>query len=186
MNRIVQEVLRHYVSPRADNWDRLLPLVEFAINSAKQESTGFSPFQLNYGRNPSSPLDREFDEVLPRANFYKVFPKCPTAKEYHDQWRSMLSRARSLLKKAQDRQKAYVDKKRAQVPQGISVGKKVLLSTENLRLLIVGSQKFMPRYIGPFLVKEESHRAAFRLVSGDLASRPNYEMWYLVNDKVRS
>ena len=84
MNRIVQEVLRHYVSPRADNWDRLLPLVEFAINSAKQESTGFSPFQLNYGRNPSSPLDREFDEVLPRANFYKVFPKCPTAKEYHD------------------------------------------------------------------------------------------------------
>ena len=80
MNRIVQEVLRHYVSPRADNWDRLLPLVEFAINSAKQESTGFSPFQLNYGRNPSSPLDREFDEVLPRANFYKVFPKCPTAR----------------------------------------------------------------------------------------------------------
>ena len=85
----------------------------------------------------------------------------------------MLSRARSLLKKAQDRQKAYADKKRAQVPQGISVGKKVLLSTENLRLLIVGSQKFMPRYIGPFLVKEEIHRAAFRLVTGDLASRPH-------------
>ena len=98
----------------------------------------------------------------------------------------MLSRARSLLEKAQDRQKAYADKKRAQVPQGISVGKKVLLSTENLRLLIVGSQKFMPRYIGPFLVKEESNRAAFRLVSGDLASRPNHEMLYLVNDKVRS
>ena len=75
----------------------------------------------------------------------------------------MLSRARSLLEKAQDRHKAYVDKKRAQVPQGISVGKKVLLSTENLRLLIVGSQKFMPRYIGPFLVKEEINRAAFRL-----------------------
>ena len=43
------------------------------------------------------------------------------------------------------------------------MGKKVLLSTENLRLLIVGSQKLMPRYIGPILVKEESHRAAFRL-----------------------
>ena len=60
------------------------------------------------------------------------------------------------------------------------MGKKVLLSTENLRLLIVGSQKFMPRYIGPFLVKEESHRAAFHLVSGDLASRPHNEMLYLV------
>ena len=30
-----------------------LPAIEFAINSARSSTTGFSPFQLNYGRNPS-------------------------------------------------------------------------------------------------------------------------------------
>mgnify|MGYP006153883405 CR=1 FL=1 len=77
MNRIVQEVLRHYVSPRADNWDRLLPLVEFAINSAKQESTGFSPFQLNYDWNPSSPLDRELMRSFQGLTFTKFSQNAP-------------------------------------------------------------------------------------------------------------
>jgi len=162
MNRIVQQVLRHYVSPLADNWDLLLPIVEFAINSAKQESTGASPFQLNYGFNPSSPLDRELEIIAPR--YYKpVEYKLPSAAEFHVKWTSLLHRAKKLMQQAQNRQKDYFDSRRSEVPSGIGLNKQVLLSTENLRLNVVGSHKFLPRYIGPYKITEVINRNAFRL-----------------------
>ena len=162
MNRIVQQVLRHYVSPCADNWDLLLPIVEFAINSAKQESTGASPFQLNYGFNPSSPLDRELEIIAPRY-FKPVGYKVTSAADFHLRWTSLLSRAKLLMKQAQDRQKQFYDSRRSEIPPGIALGKQVLLSTENLRLHVVGSHKFLPRYIGPFPITEVVNSNAFRL-----------------------
>jgi len=163
MNRVVQQVLRHFVSPRATNWDKLLPLVEFAINQSKQESTGFSPFQLNYGRNPASPLDREIADLLPRKKYYGVLGHCPTAIQYHENWKKMLQLARMHIKKAQDRQKSLADQRRSEVPPTIAVGKKVWLSTANLREHMAGCQKFMRRYIGPFQILEEIRGRAFRL-----------------------
>ena len=38
--------------------------IEFAINSARSSTTGFSPFQLNYGRNPS-PMIWQGQEEFP-------------------------------------------------------------------------------------------------------------------------
>ena len=37
MNRILEDMLRHYVNPRQVDWDTLLPVVEFAINNTYQE-----------------------------------------------------------------------------------------------------------------------------------------------------
>ena len=162
-NRVIQEVLRHFVTPRATNWDKLLPTVEFALNIHRQESTGYSPFQLNFGRNPSSPLDREFDEICPRKVYYRTIDKCATAQEFHNQWRKLLKDAKDHISRAQNRQKAFADSKRAEVPEGIAVGKEVLLSTRHLRMNIAGCPKFMPRYIGPFIVTEEINRVAYRL-----------------------
>ena len=54
-NRIMEEVLRAYVGPLQDDWDRWLPMAEFAINDSYQESVKATPFQLNYGRNPVRP-----------------------------------------------------------------------------------------------------------------------------------
>ena len=41
MNRLVGEVLRHFVCADQTDWDELLPMVEFAINSSPNRSTGF-------------------------------------------------------------------------------------------------------------------------------------------------
>ena len=56
MNRTLQEVIRHYVGPRRDDWDTLLPLAEFAINNSVAESTGMTPFYMNSGQHPNTPL----------------------------------------------------------------------------------------------------------------------------------
>ncbi|GBN03211.1 hypothetical protein AVEN_36785-1 [Araneus ventricosus] len=39
------------------NWDTILPFVTFAYNSAKQDTTGFSPFFLVHGRDIETPDD---------------------------------------------------------------------------------------------------------------------------------
>eukprot|EP00983_Pelagomonas_calceolata_P035847 1121741-Pelagomonas_calceolata.AAC.1 len=56
MNRTLEDMLRHYVSPKQDDWDTHLAAAEFAINNSYQESIKTTPFRLNYGRDPQIPL----------------------------------------------------------------------------------------------------------------------------------
>ena len=49
VNRTVTQMIRQCVQPDQKDWVVKLPAVEFAINSAWSSTTGFSPFQLNYG-----------------------------------------------------------------------------------------------------------------------------------------
>ena len=35
--------------PDQTDWEKKIPLTEFAINLSISESTGFMPFELNYG-----------------------------------------------------------------------------------------------------------------------------------------
>ncbi|KAF8597335.1 hypothetical protein BDV93DRAFT_453110, partial [Ceratobasidium sp. AG-I] len=51
-------LVRTCVNPAQRDWAIKLPGVEFAINSARSETTGFSPFTLNYGRLPRPMLVR--------------------------------------------------------------------------------------------------------------------------------
>ena len=52
-NRMITQMIRQCVRLDQKDWVRKLPAIEFAMNSARSNTTGFSPFQLNYGRNPS-------------------------------------------------------------------------------------------------------------------------------------
>ena len=53
-NRIIEDVLRHFVSPNMTDWDRHLCLAQFAMNSAWHETTQQTPFFLNHGRSPKT------------------------------------------------------------------------------------------------------------------------------------
>ncbi|QNQ00124.1 Retrovirus-related Pol polyprotein from transposon 17.6 [Yarrowia lipolytica] len=55
VNRDVRRLLRTYVQTRPDEWDEWLPVMEFAINSAVHSTTGYSPFEVNYGFVPDGP-----------------------------------------------------------------------------------------------------------------------------------
>ena len=63
-NRTLEEYLRHFVSPRQDDWDDHLDLAEFAINNSINPSTGYTPFFMTYGHNPRTALDLATDEAM--------------------------------------------------------------------------------------------------------------------------
>ena len=51
-NRTIMQMLQHCISPSQKDWVSKLPAIQFAINSARLESTGYVPFFLNNGRMP--------------------------------------------------------------------------------------------------------------------------------------
>ena len=55
MNRVLKDMLRQYVNSRQTKRDTTLPVLEFAVNNTWQESTGNTPFLLNYGRHLRTP-----------------------------------------------------------------------------------------------------------------------------------
>ncbi|CAM4606505.1 unnamed protein product, partial [Caretta caretta] len=50
------------------DWDKYLPHLLFAYREVPQESTGFSPFELLYGRRVRGPLDLMRDELQKQLN----------------------------------------------------------------------------------------------------------------------
>ena len=57
VNQIIEDMLRAYVGAKPTKWERYLPILEFAYNSSKPTSTGYSPFMLMYGFQPRAPID---------------------------------------------------------------------------------------------------------------------------------
>ncbi|UYV68394.1 hypothetical protein LAZ67_5004196 [Cordylochernes scorpioides] len=60
LNRTIADMLSMYMDPDQKNWDEMLPFITFAYNTAKQESTGFTPFFLIHGREAETTLDAIF------------------------------------------------------------------------------------------------------------------------------
>jgi hypothetical protein len=52
-NRTVGQILRTMIAPDQSDWVDKIPLVKFAINSNLSSSSGFAPFELNYGYMPT-------------------------------------------------------------------------------------------------------------------------------------
>ena len=50
MHQSIQQVLRCYVSARQTDWENLLPMCEFALNSTHNATTGYAPAYVVYGR----------------------------------------------------------------------------------------------------------------------------------------
>ena len=141
-NRTLEDMLRHYVNPYQNDWDEFLPVVEFAVNNSWQASVQNTPFFLNYGQHPFTPIMVEASKEI----------RVPAAQNFVQKHADRLTHAKACLQAAQDRQQAYANKTRRDVKE-FRVGDDVLLSTKNLKFKNKGSTpKFMPKYIGPFKV----------------------------------
>ncbi|MGH0180819.1 UNVERIFIED_CONTAM: hypothetical protein FKN15_013733 [Acipenser sinensis] len=56
-NQTLKQMLRRFVNQEQKHWAKLLPYLMFAVREVPQSSTGFSHFELLYGRKPRGVLD---------------------------------------------------------------------------------------------------------------------------------
>ena len=56
INGVLKSMLKKMCQERPKDWDRCLPAIHFAYGEVPQSSTGFSPFELLYGRTVRGPM----------------------------------------------------------------------------------------------------------------------------------
>ena len=92
----LEDMLRACALDYTGNWDRHLPLAEFAYNNSYHSSIKMAPYEALYGRRCRTPIC--WDEVGERK-LSKV--------ELIDQTIEIIQKIRERLQAAQDRQKSY-------------------------------------------------------------------------------
>ena len=181
VNRVLGDILRSYCVKNDKDWSSFLPSVEFAINSSVHVSTGYTPFYLNSFRNPKTPLMTTDISSLSRGGNRNAFDsshhdmgveKVSTiVKQFIDRRISIISSVRDKLAEVKDYQKEQADKKGRKNFISFNVNDLVLLSTKSLpknSISNIGSNKLLPRYIGPFKVLKKINNTAYKL---DIPSR---------------
>ena len=136
-NRTVTQMIRQCVQPNQKDWVIKLPAIEFAINSARSSTTGFSPFQLNYGRNPSPMIWKGQEEF-------------PGVREFAERMKMAIMSAHDSIIAAQVVNTVQANRKRVSVDY--KVGDLVYLSTKNISLPKGRARKLAPKYLGPFAI----------------------------------
>ncbi len=158
-NRIIQDCLRHYVNFEQNNWDELLSPIEYVLNSCKQLSTNYTPFELDYGRKIRYPTDLLLETQLNKRKF-----EDRDVEKMIKQHRVMIQDAIESLRSAQINQQIQANRKRKDYD--FKVGDKVMLRTKNY---LSGEKKFRPKrklaakWAGPFELIEKVSSTAFRV-----------------------
>lgn len=140
-NQTLKSMLRKFVAANGKDWDRWLPYLLSTYREVPQASTGFSPFELLYGRQVRGPMD-----VLREAWEGPGTPKTRSivadVLQVRDKMEEMAELVRTNLGQAQGQQKAWFDKAAQQ--RSLQPGQKVLF------LLPTTENKLLARWQGPY------------------------------------
>jgi len=167
-NKTVNQLICFHVERNQTGWLRALPRVRFAIMNTVNKSTGYSPFQLKYGRSPRIlPPLIDAPQKASRENL--------SAREVISRITDDVAEAKDNLMVAKIAQAYQANQQRDDDPQ-INVGDLVMLSTLNRRRehKQKGQKrvaKFMQRFDGPFQVVSVHKEAS--TVSIDVPTQPN-------------
>lgn len=145
VNQILEQYLRLYVNYDQSNWNKWLPLAEFAYNNTPHSSTTLSPFYANKGYNPT--LEIELEKITDRK--YDDSPA--RLQEIHSLCRDEITA----------KYKKYANDKRIPFPE-IHEGSRVWLSTANL-CLACPMLKLAEKRIGPYKVLKKVLRESYCL-----------------------
>lgn len=149
-NKTISQMLRNCVSPNQKDWVIKLPAIEFAINSARSESTGFAPFFLNTGRMP-----RSFIWPSDKPSEY------PGVRMFARRMKSAIMQAHDSLIASRVKSIRNANRKRVRAP--FNKEDFVYISTRNISIPKGLSQKLAPRFIGPYKIIEDFGNNSYRI-----------------------
>uniref|UniRef100_A0A8C2IIM4 ribonuclease H n=1 Tax=Cyprinus carpio TaxID=7962 RepID=A0A8C2IIM4_CYPCA len=122
-NQTLKQMLRRVAAEDKRDWDQMLPYVLFGIREIPQASTGFTPFELLFGRQPRGLLDvaREAWEQQPAVHRTTI----EHVREMRERIDRVMPIVREHLVKAQQAQQRHYN--RAAQPREFQRGDHVLV-----------------------------------------------------------
>ena len=160
-NQTLKAMLRKAAVEEGKDWDKMIPYLLFAYREVPQASTGFSPFELLYGRAVHGPLD-----VLRQT--WEADKKTDESVVSHilsirDKMEKMLEAVQTNLEKAQQKQKKWYDKNARQ--REFEVGDQVLV------LLPTATSKLLAQWQGPYQVRQRVGKVNYQVDMHDRRKR---------------
>ena len=140
-HQTLKTMIRTYGMDNDKDWDEGIPLLMFAVREVVQESLGFSPFELVFGRTVRGPLKLVKEKWLSENTDDNILSYIVKLK---DRLHNACKLAQSSLKATQDGMKTWYDK-RSKV-RTFNPGDKVLV------LLPMPGQPLKARYSGPYVI----------------------------------
>ena len=108
LNRTIINMLKNLAREQKSRWYEHLNKLSFVYNWTRNDSTGFSPYYLLFGRSPRLPVDLMFESV-------SVSPKSSSRKNYVVEWEKGMREAYKIAaensKKAASYNKGHHDKR---------------------------------------------------------------------------
>ena len=122
VNGILEGYLRHYCSFQQDNWVELLPLAEYAYNSAYNEALKMSPHMANYGFEPQT----QWIKPSKPGDWTN-----PASEILVSRWKGVWEKARTTLEATRQRMIKWHDLKAQEGPV-FKPGDKVMVDSRNM------------------------------------------------------
>jgi transposase InsO family protein len=141
-NGTLKSMLKKLMADRPKDWDRYLPFALFAYREIPQESTGYSPFELLYGRNPKGPTELLYHTWTDSCRESQQVPVSQYVQDLREILSDTIRRAQDAVQSVSKKNRRY----RSQKPRSIEAGKKVLV------LLPTEQNKMILRWRGPYQV----------------------------------
>ena len=138
-------MLRKAASAEGKDWDKLIPYLLFAYREVPQDSTGFSPFELLYGRAVRGPLDVIKDSWIASEKSDESIVSYIL--HIREKLAAMVDIMEVNLDRSQRQQKKWYDKSARE--REFQIGDHVLV------LLPTSANKLLAQWQGPYLVKEK-------------------------------
>ena len=155
-HQTLKNMIRMYCLQYEKQWDQGIHLLLFAVKEAVQESLGFSPFELVFGRTVRGPLKLLKESWLTEEPPTNLLDQVSAL-------RTRLTAAGKLawknLKSAQNEMKLWYEKK-AKLRK-FQVGDKVLV------LLSLQNHTLQVRYYGPYLVSKKVNDVEYVISTHD-------------------
>lgn len=143
-HKTLGKMLSHYVNQNQNNWDEFLSYVCMAYNSSYHETTGYSPYEIVFGRKMDTPLEGNLnltqgDEPRP-ANDY--------VEELRNKLREIKESSSQFQERNQRKQKKLYDRKTK--VREYTVGQRVYLYVPQIKPRRV--KKLSKLWKGPYTI----------------------------------
>ena len=168
-NQTLKAMLRKAAVEEGKDWDKTLPYLLFAYREVPQASTGFSPFELLYGRAIHGPLDvlRQAWEANEKSDESVV----SHVLDIREKMEKMTGIVRDNLEKAQEQQKKWYDANARH--RQFAVGDLVLV------LLPTSNNKLLAKWQGPYQIVKKTGEVNYQIDMHDRRKRKRKRIFHV-------